>query len=395
MKKILVIAVGVIVFAAAIGGAYWFGTQSGQRPSAPPPEAQAGPPPEAQAGPPAEPKTITVRAEAVEQRDVSLAQTFYGTAVPYDETNVQGKYGGKIVFLQADEGDDVRRGEVVVRFDDSDTQLQLQQAQANKNSAVERVKQAESEFETVQADLERQEELFKEGIVPEKNVDDARNRLQAAQSALNTAREGVNQAQSQIDLLNNTLNDLQIAAPISGVVDEKRYSVNEIYRAGDVIYRLIDINRVHIEVEVPETYISLVKENMEVAVFFDSLNDREFSGSIERIAPKGDPQSRSFLALAVVGNEERAIKPGMFARIQVPVNDFPQALVVDVKAVVEADGSPYVVKIVDGAAEPIAVTVRHRDETSVIIESEGIQAGDSVVVDKAAQLEAGDRVEPL
>jgi RND family efflux transporter MFP subunit len=394
MKKLLLFVVAAIVFAAGLYGAYQFGKQSGEQPQAEPQQAieQADPTPTPEV---VEPQAVPVRVAVIEQRDITQTQTFYGTAIPYQETNVQGKYGGKIVFLKANEGDDVKKGQTVVRFDDSDTQLQLQQATATKNSALERVKQAESDFETIQADLERQEELFKEGIVPQKTVDDYRNRVQAAQSALNTAREGVNQAESQIDLLNNTLKDLQITAPISGVVDEKRYSVNEIYRAGDVLYHILDIDRVYIEVEVPETYISLIKETLEVSVFFDSLPEQTFSGTIERIAPKGDPQSRSFLAKAVAENRERLIKPGMFARIQIVVKDLPQALVVDRKALVEENGNQHVVKIVDGTAQKIAVSVVHSDETSVALEGEDIQAGDSVVVDKAAQLQSGDRVEPL
>lgn len=394
MKKILLFVLAALVFAAGLYGAYRFGKQSGNQPQPEPQQAiaQADPTPTPEA---VEPQAVAVRVAVIEQRDIKLTQTFYGTAIPYQETNVQGKYGGKIVFLGANEGDDVKKGQIVVRFDDSDTQLQLQQATATKNSALERVKQAESDFETIQADLKRQEELFKEGIVPQKTVDDYRNRVQGAQSALNTAREGVNQAESQIDLLNNTLKDLQIPAPISGVVDEKRYSVNEIYRAGDVLYHILDIDRVYIEVEVPETYISLVKETIEVSVFFDSLPEQTFSGTIERIAPKGDPQSRSFLAKAVVENRDRLIKPGMFARIQIVVKDLTQALVVDRKAVVEENGNQHVVKIVDGTAQKIAVSVVHNDETSVALQGEGIQAGDRVVVDKAAQLQTGDRVKPL
>jgi multidrug efflux pump subunit AcrA (membrane-fusion protein) len=97
----------------------------------------------------------------------------------------------------------------------------------------------------------------------------------------------------------------------------------------------------------------------------------------------------------VVKNAERAIKPGMFARVQVLVKDLPQVLVIDRKALIEEGESFYVVKVVDDTAQKIAVNVLHRNETSVAIEAKGIQPGDNVVVDKAAQLQAGERVKPL
>lgn len=397
MKKILTILVIIVVFAAGLYLAYSFGKRSGEQPEVQEVATQAASAvaPETTPTPsePEEPQAIPVKVAPVEQRDIKVEQTFYGTAVPYAETNVQGKYGGKIVYLKGKEGDDAKKGELVVRFDDSDTQLQLNQAEANKNSALERVKQAESDFETVKADVERQESLFKDGIVPQKTVDDAKNRLQSAEATLNSAGEGVKQADSQIDLLNNTLKDLRIAAPISGVINEKRYNVNEIYRAGDVIYHLIDIDQVYIEIEVPETYIGQVKEKMEVLVFFDSLAEREFPGTIERIAPKGDPQSRSFLAKAVLKNPERIIKPGMFSRVNVTVKNLPQTLVLDRKALVQEDENFYVIKVVEGQTQKIAVTVSHRDEISAAVVSEALQPGDQIVIDKAGQLKPGDRVD--
>ena len=397
MKKTLgIIVLVIIVFAAGLYLAYSFGKKSVEQPSGQ--DVAVQPTPESKSTPlqaaatPEEPQAIPVRVAAVEQKEIAVTQTFYGTSVPYDEANVQGKYGGKIVSLKGEEGDDVKKGEVVVRFDDSDTQLQLQQATASKNSALERVNQAQSDFDTIQEDVNRQENLFKEGIVPQKTVDDARNRLQSAQAALNTALEGVKQAESQIDLLNNTLKDLKIAAPISGVIDEKHYNLNEIYRAGDILYHIIDIDRVYVEVEVPETYISQVKEKMEVAVIFDSLVEQEFTGTIERIAPKGDPQSRSFLAKAVVKNAERTIKPGMFARVNVTVKSLPEALVIDRKALLQEGDRFSVFNVVDDQVHKVPVIVKHRDEVSVAVESEGLQSGDHVVVEGVTQLKPDDRV---
>jgi RND family efflux transporter MFP subunit len=402
-KKILIFVVILITFAGGLYLAYSFGKKSAEEavmqkatgqlakketpesiptPSQPVEESQAE-------------QEIPVKVAEVEQRDINLFQTFYGTAVPYAEANVQGKYGGKIVFLKGKEGDDVKKGEIIVRFDDSDTQLQLQQAIANKNSALEQVNQAQSNFDTIQADVERQEKLFKDGIVPQKTVDDARNGLQSAQATLNSARESVKQAEAQIDLLKNTLNDFKIAAPISGVIDEKHYNLNEVYRAGEILYHIIDIDKVYLEVEIPETYISQIKEKMDVQVFFDSLEDQEFAGIIDRIIPKGDPQSRNFLAKAIVENPERQIKPSMFSRINVRTKSIPGALIIDNKALIEEGGNFYVFKVVDNQVKKVAVEIKHREDISVAVASDELQPGNQVVVEGTDKLKTDVRIKIL
>jgi len=68
-----------------------------------------------------------VRVTQVAQKTIEITQTFYGTAIPYAEANVQGKHGGRLVFLKGQEGDRVEIGEVVVKLDDSDSKLQRQE----------------------------------------------------------------------------------------------------------------------------------------------------------------------------------------------------------------------------------------------------------------------------
>ncbi len=402
-KKILISILIVIVFAGGLYLAYSFGKKSAeealmkeaaeQATKQETPESLPTPSQKVEETP-AE-QGIPVKVAKVEQRDIHVTQTFYGTAVPYAEANVQGKYGGKIVFLKGKEGDDVKKGEVVVKFDDSDTQLQLQQAIANKNTALEQVNQAQSNFETVQADVKRQEKLFEDGIVPQKAVDDARNRLQTVQAALNTSHESVKQAEAQINILENTLSDFNIAAPISGVIDEKRYNLNEVYRAGDILYHIIDIEKVYVEVEVPETYISQIKEKMNVEVFFDPLEDQEFSGVIDRILPKSDPQSRNFPAKVIVKNPERQIKPGMFSRANVTIKSLPEALVIDKNALVKEDESYYVFKVVESQVKKVAVEVKHREDTTAAVVSDELQSDDQVVIEGTDRLKPDDRIKIL
>lgn len=344
---------------------------------------------------PQEGQGIPVKVAAVKQEDIHIAQTFYGTAVPYAEANVQGEQGGKIIFLKGKEGDSVRRGEVIVEFDDSDLQLEIQQAVTTKNTALQNVNQARSNFETIQTNATRYEELFKEGFVPRQQVDDVNNQLQAAQAGLNTALEAVKQTEAQISLLQNRLQDLKITAPISGIIDEKHYNLHEIYRAGDIIYHLIDIDRVYIEVEIPESYISQIQEKMTLQVFFDSLEGQEFSGTIERIIPKGDPQSRNFLAKALVKNPNQVVKPGMFSRVSIEIESIPNALVIPKKALVKEGENYYVFKVSHSTAQKIPVVVKYDEGTTSAVASDELQPDDQVVTEGTHLLKPDARVKVL
>jgi RND family efflux transporter MFP subunit len=402
-KKILVSVLVIIVFVGGLYLAYSLGKKSAEQSTGEDTtekttvtsttESVATPSPSSEETQTEQGKPVKVA--PVEQRDINITQTFYGTVIPYAEANVQGKYGGKIVFLKGKEGDSVKKGEVIVQFDDSDTQLELQRAIAAKNAAIEQVNQAQSNFETIQADGERQKKLFEDGIVPKKTVDDANNQLKSAEATLNSARESVKQAEAQINLLENTLSDFKIGAPISGVIDVKQYNLNEVYRAGDVIYRIVDIDRVYINVEVPESYISQIREKMNVEVIFDSLEDQTFTGEIDLIVPTGEAQSRTFVAKALVKNPERKVKPGMFSRVTVSVENIPGALIVDPKALVKEGENYYVFKVVETQVKKIAVEVQYREETMVAVASDQLQPDDQVVVEGIDQLQPDDLVKIL
>ncbi len=245
------------------------------------------------------------------------SQIFYGTVVPYAEAKVQSKQGGTITMLKGKEGDVVEQGEVIVRFDDRDTQLQLQQALASKNSAVEQVRQAQSNFQTIQTNVKRYQELFDDGFVSKQQVDDLQNQLTSAMSSLNSAKESVKQNEVQVKMIENTLADFQVKAPISGIINLKNYNLSEVYQGGGVIYHLIDIEQVYVEVEIPETYLKQVREGIAVNVMLDAVGEQRFSGILETILPSGTADNRSFIAKVMVQNSDFSIKPGMFARVEI------------------------------------------------------------------------------
>ncbi len=343
----------------------------------------------------AEDRGIPVKVVTVAQEDVQRSQTFYGTVIPFAEANIQGEQGGKIIFLKGKEGDSVKKGELVVQFDGSDTQLEIQRATASKNTAIQTVNQAQSNLDTIQANVKRNEELFKEGFVSQQQLDGLKNQLQVAQASLNTANESVKQADTQISLFNNMLADFKITAPISGIIDEKRYNLSEVYQPGSILYHVINIDKVYIEVEVPESYISQLKENMAVDVYFDSLEGQEFSGKIERIIPKGDPQSRNFIAKALVTNTEKQIKPGMFARIEVGIQSISGAFKLEKKSLFKDGDNFYVFKVVGSQVKKVQVDVKLSEGTTTIVISEDLQSGDRIVTEGTHLLKPDARIKIL
>lgn len=336
-----------------------------------------------------------VRVAQVEQKTIELSQTFYGTAVPYAEANVQNKYGGRLVQLNGKEGDAVEAGSLIVKLDDSDYRLQLEQALATKNSALQSVNQAESNLETAETDLKRYEQLLKDGFVSKQNVDSLRNQTQVAQANLQSAREQVKNADATIQILQNTLKDMKVTAPISGIIDEKNFNLNEIPGAEAVIYHIVDIDHIYIEVDVPESFISAIQEQMTVGVSFDSLKEQQFTGVIERIIPTGDRQSRNFTVKVLVENPDHLIKPGMFARINASLERIPNALVLDKKSLLKEGEMYYVFKASDGHAEKIAVDVKHRDGQAVAVFSNDLTPQDSVVIEGVRMLNPNDRINIL
>ena len=401
IKKILTLS--LIVLAAMIGGAiasFVFSSKDAVGESAKPPSQQVeNAATVGSVSQKSEDSQVSqgkpVQVAQVTQENIELAQTFYGTAIPFAKTNVQTKHGGQITFLKGKEGDRVEAGEVIVKFDKQDTNLELQQASASKNSALQSVKQAESNYALIETDLKRYQQLLKDGFVSRQDIDSLENQLQVAQATLESAREQVKNADATIKILQNTLKDMVITAPISGLIDEKNFNLNEIAGAEAVLYHLVNTDQVYIEVEIPETYISAIHEQMAVNVTFDSLNGRTFHGLVERIIPTGNSQNRTFTAKVLVENSEQLIRPGMFARVDVSLESIQNVLVLNKKALLKEGENYYVFKVSGNQVEKVEVTVKHRDGQQVAVLSDALRPQDQVVVEGVRMLQNDDRVHVL
>ncbi|HKU40010.1 MAG TPA: efflux RND transporter periplasmic adaptor subunit [Polyangiales bacterium] len=212
------------------------------------------------------------------------------------------KDSGLLTAIAVDEGERVRKGQVVFRQDDEQAKLALEQARTQVATA--KVQQA-----SAQLDLDRTRQLHERGSVPQDALDQAKSRADAADSM-------VAQAQASVNLAQRRLANLVVTSPIDGVVAEKRMNVGEIatMMPPSVVLVVQNIDVLELRARLPENALKTVGEGAQLEVRFPALDETR-KVKVQRIAPTVDPRTRTIEIVAQVDNKDHRLKAGMLAEV--------------------------------------------------------------------------------
>jgi RND family efflux transporter MFP subunit len=270
--------------------------------------------------------------------------------------------GGYVERVMVDEGDEVRRNQVLARVDTA--------------SHGARAAQARVELEAAQRELERAERLT--GAISEQQLHAAQNRVAAARAALRSARVTASRA--------------SIRAPFAGTIAAVDIEPGEIAAPGAPVVRLVRLDPIHVTLSVPDRDVVALRDGMDVAVT-TSATPTPVDGTIVHISPAANLRTRAFEVKVEVPNEDARLLPGMIAQVQV-VGDGdgagPQVVLPQYVLVTRLDGNGVFVEE-DGAARWRAVQVGSVMRDQVIITS-GLEAGERVIVTGHRELADGDEV---
>jgi membrane fusion protein (multidrug efflux system) len=310
-----------------------------------------------QAAPPApvDVETVTVAAEAMAD-DVSAV----GTLRSNESVMLKPEVAGRIAAIRFREGGTVRRGEVLVELDAAVQQAEVQQARANLSLA--------------QANFNRTEDLFARKFLSQSARDEAASRLEIARA--------------NMALTEAHLERMRLRAPFAGIVGIRNVSVGDYVKEGDAIVNLEDIATLKVDFRLPETYLERIRPGQSLEVASDAMPGQQFDARVSAIDPLVDEQGRSVLMRATLPNEGLRLRPGMFARVRLILQERANVAVVPEEVLVPAPGNvQFVYRVVDGKAQRVEVKTGARRGTRVEIVS-GVQAGDVVVT--AGQLKLRD-----
>ncbi len=388
--------------------------------------------------------TVEVARVAVDSssRAGPVALTAGGYIVAHHTIDVSSKVVGKVVWVGVEKGDRVSAGQVLVRLDDTDYRAQLNQAQANLAAAEANltkleagsrpqeileaqaaVEQAQAEFDHNALILRRTEELFRQNISSQADLDNARAQYDMSQAKLESARQSyqlikigprqedigyaraqVEQARAAVAYAQTQLDATRIRAPVSGTVLERQVEVGELVSnmnfggTGGVkasVVSLADLNDLQVELDINETDFPKISPRQDCRITADSYPDRVYRGVVAEIAPEADRQKGTIQVKVKVLRPDDYLRPQMSAHVSFLAPETgraaPDVLTIPRAALIEKEGHAAVF-VYDGgrvALKSIRVGRNLSDGVEVV---DGLGPNDRVVVKGIEGLKSGQRV---
>lgn len=231
---------------------------------------------------------LKVATEKGIEREIVEIITANGKIQPETEVAISPDVSGEIVDLVVKEGDEVRRGQYLLKIKPEAYQMARNRAEASLNNARARLKQAEAQLEMANLDYTRNEQLFSEDAISKSEYDQSLTTYNSAKAEKEAAEFSVMSAQATLDEADESLTKTSIYAPMAGTISSLSVELGErvvgtSMMSGTEMLRIADLNRMEVEVEVNENDIVRVSLRDTALIEVDAYPDTRFKGVVSEI----------------------------------------------------------------------------------------------------------------
>jgi membrane fusion protein, multidrug efflux system len=287
-----------------------------------------------------------------------------GSLISDESVEVTSEAAGRVKEILFEEGNAVKKGDVLVRLDDA--------------LAVAEVKDAEARLGLAQISYDRSRSLQESGAATKQSYDEALTNLEVAKAAVELAR--------------TRLAMLQANAPFDGILGFRTVSVGAYVTAGTKLVNLEKIDELKVEFSVPEVFLAQLSPGQKVEVTVDAWPGEVYEGTVYAINPHVDVNGRALQVRASLVNADMKLRPGLLARILVKGKDERQVVAIPESAIVPRGGETFVYRLENGRAIETPVQVGRRRNGMVEI-LKGLAPHAQVVTAGHARLKDGNEVE--
>jgi membrane fusion protein (multidrug efflux system) len=287
-----------------------------------------------------------------------------GETEAWQDVRLASETDGVVEWIDPKEGDIVREGQLIAKIDVSTLKAALDQAEAS--------------FDLADKLYQRRKLLFQRKVIATEELDRSQNERTLALTKLRSAKVMYKRG--------------FLHSPINGLVNHLHVDVGEFVDRGNPVADVVNVDKIKINVNVPELDVRYLRVGQKAMVTVDAFPGRRLTGTVDFVAYKADPATKTFHVRVVIENPKREIRPGMIARLAFLRRIIPDALVVPLFALVDKGGERLIFVEKDGIAysRTVSIGVIEGDRVQII---EGLQAGDHVIVSGQAEVEEGMRVQ--
>ncbi|MEQ8628630.1 efflux RND transporter periplasmic adaptor subunit [Ekhidna sp.] len=306
---------------------------------------------------------VPVKAEQVTTSELVASKRYLGTFEANREIFLRSQTQGEVKVIRAEEGDRLKRGQLIASVDAENIEFQLIAAKAA--------------YEDAKREVARYENLTDKNAVAKINLEKAI--LQLAN------------AESNLKLLNKQLSNTRIRAPFDGTLASRTFDLGSVLGQGEPLGLFIDISKLKLAIEVPEEDISDFTLGKSITVHSDIYPEHQYPGVVSMVGDKADDAHKFEVEIKIENSSKAPLKSGMYGWIENINEQSGKAITIPATAMLGATKDAKVFKIVDGKAvtQPILIGKRVGDRLEV---KDGLAIGDLIVTNGQVNLTEGTAV---
>lgn len=269
-------------------------------------------------------RLLTIDTTQLVNTNFEVAKGYIGTLYPAHTFELHSNVGGRIIQMNYDIGDTVQNNAVVALLDDTSYQLELKQVQGRLNIEKSKVRQKEMSIELAEKEYQRTLAMRAEKVVSESSLEKAKFDLEQKQMTFEVDKANLEMQERALELSELKLSYTQVKARWAEdedlgtrVLAERFIDQGSMINPNTTIATIIDVGMLKAEIFVGEKEYPHFRPGMKVKIEVDAFPNQLFEGTIERLAPFINEQTRQAKVLISVPNKDLRLRPGMFARTSV------------------------------------------------------------------------------
>lgn len=322
-------------------------------------------------------KAVRVKVQCVGTVQVNGERGYSGTVMEESGASLSFSTTGTVRTLSVSEGQMVRRGQLIATLDGADQSSALASAHAVTQQARQALRQAEDTYN-------RSKKLYESGVISEA-------KWVQAQTAQEEAREAVRSAAALENISRKNSGDTRLTAPYAGYISLKAADVGQNVMAGEMIVKLVRIDRVKIKISVPEGEMDRIARGEEMMVTTDALKGQVFYGQVVEKGVAADPLSRTYEVKLLVDNPGHRLLPGMICNVYSRFRRGEMSVFVPASVVqLNPDNRMFVWIVRNGKATKRYINFISDTSQGVRV-SGGLEPGDSMIVEGQQKVSEGTR----